>query len=204
MPVSGALCPNRILRDAGLLAVREIDGREYIDCELSAAFAMVDHQVAHIYCQGHAASAAREALVDTAGVEFILEGEEKSAYRIDHPRSGDLIAVASPDKWFAYYWWRDDAKAPEFVHTVDIHRKPGFDPCELFFDPKTRSIPLDPSLVKGSHGRPPGTAEEMAVFLASGPMLHPHKLPEVIEATQVAPTLCNWLGVRAAMPAKPL
>lgn len=204
MPVSDGICLNRILRDAGLLAVREIGGKEYIDYELSGAFAMVDHQVAHIFCNGGAAAKAREALEGVAGIELILEGEEKSAYRIDHPRSGDLIAVASPDKWFAYYWWNDEAKAPEFVHTVDIHRKPGFDPCELFFDPKIRGIPTEPSLVKGSHGRPPSTTEEMAVFLASGPMVKPHKPPETMEATQVTPTICNWLGIRAGTPAKPV
>jgi len=146
--VSGAVYPNRSLREAGLLRVREIAGKEYLDFELSDAFAMVDHQVAHIFCKPNAAAAARAALPD---VEFT---------HIDHPRSGELIAVAPLDKWFAYYWWTDRAKAPEFAFTVDIHRKPGYDPCELWFDwprlLRTRRLPTTattPEVVRGSHGR---------------------------------------------------
>jgi hypothetical protein len=94
---------------------------------------------------------------------------EKEKLRINHPRSGDIIAISDVDKWFSYYWWYDDEKAPDFTRTVDIHRKPGYDPAELFFDPKTKSIPLNPSLVKGSHGRPvnPATGEGYAAYVSS-------------------------------------
>jgi len=177
--VSGAVMPNRILREAGLLEVREVDGREYLDVAASAAFAMADHQVAHVYARAGAVAAARAALGGAPGIERILGGPEKAEYGIDHPRSGDLVLLSSTDRWFAYYWWHDDAKAPDFARTVDIHRKPGYDPCELFFDPAARAIPLDPSLVKGSHGLAPrpvcvqrtGRDEREMAFIA-GPPAH--------------------------------
>jgi len=97
-------------------------------------------------------------------VEKILAPEEKADMRIDHPRSGELIAVSQPDKWFAYYWWQDADRAPDFARTVDIHQKPGYDPCELFIDPATRSISMDTSLVKGSHGRAAENTDNMAFF----------------------------------------
>ena len=83
---------------------------------------------------------------------------------VDHPRAGELVAVSRPDRWFAYYWWHDADRAPDFARTVDIHRKPGYDPCELFVDPATRSISMDTSLVKGSHGRAPDGPDRMAFF----------------------------------------
>jgi len=159
-PVSGALYPNRALRKAGLLRVREIAGREYLDFECSDAFAVVDHQVAHVYCKPGAVDAARAALGD---VEFTT---------IAHPRAGELVAVAPRGKWFAYYWWDDWNKAPDFAHSVDIHRKPGYDPCELWFDwPRTlRSLhpatATRPELVKGSHGRVGDDGEGWAVLAA--------------------------------------
>ena len=85
----------------------------------------------------------------------MLDRAEQAAYEIDHPSSGDLIAIAEADAWFAYYWWLDDALAPPYAREIDIHRKPAYDPVELFFDPATKSIPLRPELVRGSHGRPP-------------------------------------------------
>ena len=159
-PVTGALYPNRALRQAGLLRVREIAGREYLDFELSDAFAVVDHQVAHIYCKPGTFEAARAALGD---VEFTT---------IAHPRAGELVVVAPRDKWFAYYWWNDWNKAPDFAHSVDIHCKPGYDPCELWLDwPRTlRSLhpatATRPGLVKGSHGRVGDDGEGWAVLAA--------------------------------------
>ena len=130
---------NRMLREAGLLQVREIGGYEYPDLELSRAFAMVDHQVAHIYFKpGAEHRRSRAAIWGRAGIETILGEFDKRELAIDHPGSGELIAIADPDAWFPYYWWLDDAKAPPFARTVDIHRKPGYDPVELFFDPATR------------------------------------------------------------------
>ena len=162
--VSGAIHPNRALRDAGLLAVREVEGMELLDVHASKAFAMVDHQVAHIYAAPDAINCAHDALAAIDGVETVLGPEEKAGRGIDHRRSGELIAVSQADKWFAYYWWHDAARAPDFAATVDIHRKPGYDPCELFIDPATRAISMDTSLVKGSHGRPPEQQSQMAFF----------------------------------------
>jgi len=164
--VSRAVMPNRLLRQAGLLEVREVEGMEYLDVAASRAFAVVDHQVAHVYARPDAIAAARDALAEAEGVEAIL-GDEKADLKINHPRSGDLVAIARPDAWFAYYWWNDPAKAPDFARTVDIHSKPGYDPCELFIDPAARAISMDTTLVKGSHGRLPDGEGAMA-FLAAG------------------------------------
>lgn len=153
--VKSAVPLNLALRDAGLLSVREIQGKEYLDFEYSKAFAMVDHQVAHIFVKEGFAQETTKALEATAGVQRVLDKQGKQELGIDHERSGELVAIADKDKWFSYYWWHDEKLAPDFARRVDIHRKPGYDPVELFFDPKTRSIPLDPSLVKASHGRPP-------------------------------------------------
>jgi Type I phosphodiesterase / nucleotide pyrophosphatase len=146
---------NRALRERGLLSVRTVGGREYLDVELSAAFAMVDHQIAHVYVQPGQEQRVRAALDGIAGIERVIDRSEQARYDIDHPSSGDLIAIAEADAWFAYYWWLDDALAPPYAREIDIHRKPAYDPVELFFDPATKSIPLRPELVKGSHGRPP-------------------------------------------------
>jgi predicted AlkP superfamily pyrophosphatase or phosphodiesterase len=187
-PVNGALYPNRLLRDAGMLRVREIAGKEYLDFELSDAFAMVDHQIAHIFCKPNTIAATRAAL---QGVEFT---------HIDHPRSGELIAIAPPDKWFAYYWWNDWAKAPEFAFTVDIHRKPGYDPCELWFDwprlLRTRRLPTTatkPELVKGSHGRVGNDSHDWATLLLDERAANIASLPEHADATDLAPLVCRLL-----------
>ena len=190
--VRGALYPNRILREAGLLRVREIAGREYLDCELSDAFAVVDHQIAHIYCKPQAVAAARDALARAHPLEFT---------RIDHPRAGELVAVAPADRWFAYYWWTDERKAPDFAGTVDIHRKPGYDPCELWFDwgrmartlhPATA---VNPDLVKGSHGRVPQTEAEdgWATLLLDERAAAAAPPPGPMEATALAPLVCRLL-----------
>jgi len=102
-------------------------------------------------------------------VDRILDSRGKKELRIDNERSGDLIAISARDRWFSYYWWHDESKAPDFARRVDIHRKPGYDPVELFVDMKTKSIPLDASLVKGSHGRPAdlGTGEGFAFYASS-------------------------------------
>jgi predicted AlkP superfamily pyrophosphatase or phosphodiesterase len=167
--VNGAVPINLVLRDAGLLSIRTIQDKEYLDFEYSKAFAMVDHQVAHIYIKDGFESEAKKVLEATPGVDRILDGKGKKQLAIDHERSGELIAISTKDMWFSYYWWHDESSAPDFARKVDIHRKPGYDPVELFFDQKTRSIPLDASLVKGSHGRPPDleTGEGLAFYASS-------------------------------------
>jgi predicted AlkP superfamily pyrophosphatase or phosphodiesterase len=174
--VSRPIHLNRVLREHGLLAVREELGRELLDAGASAAFAVADHQVAHVYVNDPAREAeVRALLVATPGVELVLDQEGKRAYHLDHPRAGTFVAISEPDAWFTYYYWSDDERAPDFARTVDIHRKPGYDPAELFLDPALRMprlkigltllrkklgfrtlldvIPLDASLVRGSHGR---------------------------------------------------
>jgi predicted AlkP superfamily pyrophosphatase or phosphodiesterase len=169
--VNGAVPLNLVLRDAGLLSIRTIQEREYLDFEYSKAFAMVDHQVAHIYIKKGYEKETTAALETTAGVDRILDGKGKQELAIDHERSGELIAISARDRWFSYYWWYDESRAPDFAHKVDIHRKPGYDPVELFIDQKTKSIPLDTSLVKGSHGRPPNLqTDEGLAFYASSKM----------------------------------
>jgi predicted AlkP superfamily pyrophosphatase or phosphodiesterase len=167
--VTGAVPLNLMLRDAGLLSVRTIQEKEYLDFEYSKAFAMVDHQVAHIYIKDGYEKETRKALETASGVDRILDSSGKKDLAIDHERSGELIAIAARDKWFSYYWWYEENKAPDFARKVDIHRKPGYDPVELFIDPKTKSIPLDTSLVKGSHGRPVNleTQEGLAFYASS-------------------------------------
>jgi predicted AlkP superfamily pyrophosphatase or phosphodiesterase len=169
--VNGAVPLNLVLRDAGLLSIRTIQEREYLDFEYSKAFAMVDHQVAHIYIKKGYEKETTAALETTAGVDRILDGKGKQELAVDHERSGELIAISARDRWFSYYWWYDESRAPDFAHKVDIHRKPGYDPVELFIDQKTNSIPLDTSLVKGSHGRPPNLqTDEGLAFYASSKM----------------------------------
>jgi len=146
---------NSIFRENDLVAVREIEGNEYLDLEHSNAFAMVDHQVAHIYVKENYGNQVTKILEGIKGIDTILDNNLKQQFRINHQRSGDLIAISNKDKWFSYYWWFDQLKAPSFSRRVDIHRKPGYDPVELFFDPSTKSIPLNGKLVKGSHGRLP-------------------------------------------------
>lgn len=158
--VKGAVPLNLVLRDAGLLSIRTIQEKEYLDLEYSKAFAMVDHQVAHLYIKKGNETETRKALENIDGVERILDSTDKKELAIDHERSGELIAISARDRWFSYYWWHDENRAPDFAGKVDIHRKPGYDPVELFIDQKTKSIPLDASLVKGSHGRPPDLQTE--------------------------------------------
>ncbi len=170
VPVHRPIFINRHLREAGMLEVRDGPFGEMLQPLDSAAFAVVDHQVAHIYvARTQQKLEVRRRLLDLPGVADVIRPGELG---LDHPRSGDWIALAEPDAWFAYYYWLDDRRAPDFARTVDIHRKPGYDPCELFMTSKLRAagrllqkklgfryrmdvIPLDATLVKGSHGLRP-------------------------------------------------
>lgn len=192
--VSGAVHVNRVLREAGHLRVREERGLEKFDAGGSQAFAMADHQVAHVYVRDPRRVAEVRALLEKLdGVDQVLGEEEKRAAGLAHPRSGELVLVSKPDRWFTYYYWLDDARAPEYARTVDIHRKPGYDPVELFLDPAIalpkakvgftlakkllgfrylmNVIPLNADLVKGSHGRLPATPEEGPLFITNAPEL---------------------------------
>ena len=214
---------NRALREAGLLTVRDELGRDALEPMTSPAFAVCDHQIAHVYVRdttstpphdrgqaesispthasqvqhaqsispthasrvqhvesispAHASRVQHVAQVLAAlpGVESVLDRDAQTALAIDHARSGDLVVTAKPSAWFAYPWWLDDARAPDFARCVDIHKKPGYDPCELLVDPaitlpalrvakfkiaralgfraSLQLTPLNASLVKGTHGR---------------------------------------------------
>ncbi|HEY7427981.1 MAG TPA: alkaline phosphatase family protein [Gemmataceae bacterium] len=189
--VSRAVLPNRALREAGLLTVRPGPFGENIDTFTSRAFAVCDHQLAHVYVADDAdRPRVRDVLAGLKGVARVLDGEERAELHLRHERSGELIALADADAWFAYPFWLDDRQAPDYARTVDIHRKPGFDPCELFFDPRLRwpkgramwrllqkklgfrtlfdVIPLDASLVRGSHGLPAAHAEDRPLLIGDG------------------------------------
>src|SRR5262249_51031980 len=127
---------NRVLRRAGLLAARREDAGELLDAGASEAFAVVDHQLAHVYVKRPERVEEVAALVRAqAGVEAVWGADEQRTHGLDHPRSGELVAVTTRDRWFSYPYWLDDDLAPDFARTVDIHRKPGYDPVELFLDP---------------------------------------------------------------------
>jgi predicted AlkP superfamily pyrophosphatase or phosphodiesterase len=186
--VSRPIHVNRVLHEHGLLSVREELGRELLDAGASAAFAVADHQVAHVYVNDLSRLSAVRAIVESIpGVEQVLDAGAKHDWHIAHARSGELVAVAEPDAWFTYYYWLDDARAPDFARTVEIHRKPGYDPVELFLDPSIALpalsvgwklarrklgfrtlldvIPIDASLVRGSHGRRPAPGDVDAPIL---------------------------------------
>ena len=193
--VSSAVSLNTALREYGLLNVRTIEGREYIDLELSPAFAMVDHQIAHIYLKPETdAGAVKELIQRTAGVDQVMDVEAQKAMDVYHNRSGELLAVSDPDKWFSYYWWQDPEKAPDFAGNIDIHRKPGYDPLELFMDKKTMKIPQTPELIKGSHGAPAKGERGMAVFMLCGSPAEKIHLPEKIEMIDAVPILMAAMG----------
>jgi len=195
-PVSTPVHVNRALRQAGLLRVRREGDGELLDPAQSDAFAVSDHQIAHVYVARPGLIAdVRRIVAALPGVEGVLDRAEQAALGIDHPRSGELVALARANAWFTYYYWLDDRNAPDFARLVEIHRKPGYDPVELFLDPAIRFprlavgwrlakralglatlmdvIPLDPTLVKGSHGRLTDDARDGPVFVTSEPGLIP-------------------------------
>ena len=175
-PVDHVVYPNRVLREAGLLAVREADDGEHLDFQQSRAFALVDHQFSHVFvADGDERLAKRVADLfrGQPGIAEVLVGTERGRYGLEHPRSGEVILISTPRSWQAYYWWLSDDRAPPFARTVDIHRKPGYDPVELCFDPATQSIPLDATRIKGSHGAPAVDRGQRSVLLASEPMFFP-------------------------------
>jgi len=176
MPVSHVSYPNRVLREAGLLGLRQQDGAEWLDPAAGRAWAMADHQFAHVFVAGgdpQIAAKVAELFRGRPGIAEVLVGDQLGRYKLDHPRSGEVVLISTPDSWQAYYWWLDDDRAPPFARTVDIHRKPGYDPVELFWDPAAKSIPLDATLVNGSHGAPAVDRAQRSVILASEPGLFP-------------------------------
>jgi len=162
--------PNRILREAGLLSVKESDGGELIDLQATPAWALCDHQFSHVFVRD-ADRAVIDRVVDlfrgAEGIAQVLAGADRDRYAMGHERSGEVILISEPTSWQAYYWWLEDERAPRFARSVDIHRKPGYDPVELHFDPATKSIPLDATLIGGSHGAPAESDAQRGVLLSS-------------------------------------
>jgi predicted AlkP superfamily pyrophosphatase or phosphodiesterase len=207
-PVNNPVHVNRVLRNNGLLQIREERGVELLDAGASKAFAVADHQVAHVYInEVSTAKQVRQILEKVKGIELILDKKEQAAYHIDHERTGDLLLVADKDSWFTYYFWLDDSKAPDYARTVDIHKKPGYDPVEMFMTSKLRAaykllrkkmglryimdvIPLDATLIKGSHGRP-GVSPEYYPIIITNEKLEKEKL----QATEVYDVLWSSLDI---------
>lgn len=173
--------PNRLLRSAGLLQVDVQDERAHLDLSASRAWAMVDHQFSHVFVRDRdqeTIDAVVDLFTDSPGIERVLTGAERGS--LDHPRSGDVILASSANSWQAYYWWEDDAKAPPFATTVDIHKKPGYDPVELFFDFEKMQVPLDAELIQGSHGYAWDVDQSQGILLSTIP-----KMKETIADTEV-------------------
>lgn len=207
-PVRRPIALNRLFRSRGWIAIKDELGLELLDCGASRAFAVADHQVAHVYVNDPVLlPEVRQAVEAVEGVESVLDGEGKRAAGLDHARSGDLVAFTAEDAWFTYYYWHDDRKAPDFARCVDIHRKYGYDPVELFIDPQLSFaklrvagkllrkklgfrtlmdvIPLDSSLVKGSHGTLPADSADWPVLIGTG------AAEEAIDATGVHRRVLN-------------
>ncbi len=211
--VSKTLFPNRILRSHKFLALRDGPFGEHIDFTASRGFALCDHQIAHIYLRDKADSKGLFSLFsEQENIAQVLGAEEQEEFGIDHHKSGDLILVAKHDTWFPYYYWEDQDKAPDFARTIDIHRKPGYDPCELFIDPeipfpklkvlgtllrkkigmryRMNIIPLDPDLVKGSHGALPARPEQGPLVIST----RKNSLPPEFHVTHFPALILNHLG----------
>ena len=194
---------NRILREHGLIAVREERGTELLDPGVSKAFAVADHQIAHVYINDPGVKEqVYQILKDSPGIALVLDDAGKKEYHIDHPRAGELVVVSEPNSWFTYYFWEDDTKAPDYARMVDIHKKPGYDPVEMFIDPKQKFIvpkiiwkvlkkklgfrmvmdviPLDATLVKGSHGQINLAHEDKAILITEDP-----NISETVQPTDI-------------------
>jgi predicted AlkP superfamily pyrophosphatase or phosphodiesterase len=212
-PVERPVSLNRRLRREGFLTLREELGRELLVPGASEAFAVADHQIAHVYVQDMSRrEEVRTLVADTPGVDRVLGAKEKAEAGLDHPRAGTFVAVAEPDAWFTYYYWLDEGRAPDFAPTVDIHQKPGFDPAELFMDPDLWApqlraagrllqkklgfrylmdvIPTHGTLVGGSHGRLPASPDAGPLLITQQSGCVPH---ERVHATEVRDVILDHL-----------
>jgi predicted AlkP superfamily pyrophosphatase or phosphodiesterase len=216
-PASRPVDINRALRSEGLLTVYTQAGMEYLDPWTSRAFAVADHQIAHVYVKDPAdVPAVAKLCAGVTGVAEVLDEDGKAAHGLNHERAGELVLVAEPDAWFTYYYWLDDARAPDFAKLVEIHRKPGYDPAELFFDPanpgaaKARAakallrkkmgmrylmsvVGLDAGAraVRGSHGRLPDDPRDAPVIICSDPA----SARESVAAIEVRDLLLGLSGI---------
>ncbi|WP_297795097.1 alkaline phosphatase family protein [uncultured Eudoraea sp.] len=204
---------NRILRSKGFISIREERGLELLDAGASRAFAVADHQIAHIYLNDPTIKDEVKGLLKGIdGIERVLSDNELKEFHLNHERSGDLLLIADKNSWFTYYFWLDDTKAPDYARMVDIHKKPGYDPVEMLTDPKDKFvmfkvilkllkkklgfrtvmniIPLKADLIKGSHGRIPEDPLDYPVYITNslGGLDE-----EIIESTGVYPLIVQQL-----------
>ena len=194
--VNSVSYPNRLLREHGLLTVEERDGLEYLVPAQSRAWALVDHQLTHVFvADKNDVATVADLFSQHDLVDQVLVGEERGRYQLDHPSAGEVVLLSDPESWFAYYWWLDDAKAPAFARTVDIHRKPGYDPVEMFFDPATKSTPLDARLVRGSHGFPADLPDRQGAVLCSHADALPLSAAGTISDRQIAAVIYRHFGL---------
>jgi predicted AlkP superfamily pyrophosphatase or phosphodiesterase len=203
--VSKPIHLNRVLRQAGYINIRHENGLELLDAGASQAFAVADHQICHIYINDKSKlHKIKQLLSGVGGIELLLDEEGKKKYHLDHARSGDLVAIADKESWFTYYYWLDDARAPDFARLVDIHKKIGYDPVEMFTNPNIKVlpavvgwkllkkkmgfrtlmdlIPLDATLIRGSHGRTPENNQDKPLIISP---LKDNLSTELILSTQV-------------------
>ncbi len=211
--VAGACYPNRALRSAGLLDVSSNAAGELIDTGTSRAFAVCDHQLAHVYVKNSKdIPRVLESLKSLPGVQSAHLADERSALGLNHSRSGEIILLSESRSWFAYDYWLDTSRKPDFAQSVEIHKKPGYDPRELFFDPsggRLRALkalmrkklglryilnpcPLDDTLVKGSHGLPATDPQDGALLIASAPAVEKHTPSHQRDVAKIA---CALLGI---------
>lgn len=194
-PVSKPIHLNRLFREHNLVQIRVERGLELLDPGASKAFVVADHQIAHVYINDPSVTEQVKALLKTVpGIELVLDRKEQAAYHINHERAGDLVLMADESCWFTYYFWLDDAKAPDYARVVDIHKKPGYDPVEMFMTSKARAgykllrkkagfryvmdvIPLDATLIKGSHGRTGVPEKYKPVLITDNKILQDHIAP---------------------------
>jgi predicted AlkP superfamily pyrophosphatase or phosphodiesterase len=204
---------NRTLRNAGFLLVRPGPFGEQLDLYGSRAFAVCDHQLAHVYVQNHDdVQFVRDTLREVPGVARVVDGHSRETIGLAHARSGEIVVLAEPDAWFAYPFWLDDRHAPDYARAVAIHHKPGFDPCELFFDPRLwfpklhaarrlvqkklgfrmtmDVVPLDAAIVRGSHGLAAADSWDRPILIGHGPNPGPS-----VPMTAVRDLLLNALGL---------
>lgn len=203
-PVNNPIHINRILRNEGLLAIRHERGLELLDAGASDAFAVADHQIAHIYTKNDDIKERIKVLLKgVKGINHILDSADQEAHGIAHDRSGDLVILSDQDSWFTYYFWLQDELAPDYARMVDIHKKPGYDPVEMFMSSKSRALsklllkkigfrailditPLDANLVKGSHGITDVSEEYFPVFIGNSAVDTAY-----VEATHIKQMLLN-------------
>ncbi|HZW70969.1 MAG TPA: alkaline phosphatase family protein, partial [Hanamia sp.] len=205
-PVNNPIHLNRLFCENDLLQIRMERGLELLDPGASKAFVVADHQVAHVYINDPSVTnKVKDILEKVRGIELILDKTAQQTYHIDNDRSGDLVLMADAQSWFTYYFWLDDAVAPDYARAVDIHKKPGYDPVEMFMTSKLRAgykllrkkvglryvmdvIPLDATLIKGSHGRVGASAEFHPVIITN------NRLNKKFSATEVYNVIWDTLN----------